>query len=123
MEMDLKKLIYDAANDIKSKTLEEELKDYENHAKFKSMRESCKRFHILAWHLVMASVPRTESDAQHVIDEVKKSAAETWGNDGQKTLAELGITTKKDIVDMLSIALEHGILCGNPVKCPDGELY
>jgi hypothetical protein len=122
--MDFKKKLWDVINNKGEKTLDEEIAEQQNHEKFKIMRESCKRFNMLAWHFVLASIPEEgEASLDCIISAVEKNAIETWGDEAQKFLESLGVKTKQDITDMMNIALEHGVVRGSSEKCPSGELF
>lgn len=124
--MDFKKKLWDVINNKKEKTLDEEIAEQQNYEKFKVMRESCKRFNMLAWHFVLSAIPENddaEAGLEFVMAEIERSAVETWGDGATNQLKSLGIQTKQDITDMINIALEHGVIKGSSEKCPDGDLF
>lgn len=123
--MDFKKKLWDVISNKKKKTLDEEIAEQQSYEKFKVMRESCKRFNMLAWHFVLLAIPENGGEAglESVIAEVKKNAMETWGDEAMDQLKSLGIQTKQDITDIINIALEHGVVKGSSEKCPDGDLF
>lgn len=123
--MNFKQLIVDVANEENTKSIEEEIGEFQKYIKFRTMRESCKRFSAFAWHVVIESIPsdHDEVDINYIINEVKNNSIETWGDEAQEVLGRMGIKTKQDIVDILNIALEHGVINGSSEECPVGELF